>query len=215
MSLDAYLPSYDVREFHSITIDASPERVIAAARELRGRDVPLATILLGLRRLPALLRGGRVSFSRPLVASSRVPASSPWRSARTSWCWAWSVASGSWAAACAGSIGMSSGRWVSRAGRKGRSTSTSRPPLPAPRSSPRRRECSARDPASSNASGATGVPFLPAAQPSGSRGYGRSAGEQPARARRAPPARGQPLPRWCSGGSPRGPHRRPRARAPA
>jgi hypothetical protein len=67
MSLDAYLPRYDVREFHSITIDASPERVIAAARELRGRDVPLATILLGLRRLPTLLRGGRLSFSRPLV----------------------------------------------------------------------------------------------------------------------------------------------------
>jgi len=68
MNLDAYLPRYDVREFHSITIHASPERVIAAARELRGRDVPLTTVLLGLRRLPTLLRGGRISLSRPLVS---------------------------------------------------------------------------------------------------------------------------------------------------
>lgn len=67
MPLDLHLPQYDVREFHSLTIDAPPERVIAAGRELRGDDSPLFVALMGLRSLPALLRGRRISYSRPLV----------------------------------------------------------------------------------------------------------------------------------------------------
>lgn len=68
MSLDAYLPRYDVCEFHSLRIDAPPERAIAAGRELRGADSALFMVLMGLRGLPTLLRGRRISYSRPLVA---------------------------------------------------------------------------------------------------------------------------------------------------
>jgi hypothetical protein len=67
MPLDTYLPHYDVREYHSLTIGAPPERVIAASRELRGSDSPLFVLLMGLRSLPSLLRGRRISPSRPLV----------------------------------------------------------------------------------------------------------------------------------------------------
>jgi hypothetical protein len=68
VSLDAFLPSCDARELHSISIDASPERVIAAARELRGRDVPLFALLMALRSIPALFRARRLSYARPIVA---------------------------------------------------------------------------------------------------------------------------------------------------
>lgn len=68
MSLDLYLPSYDVRELHSISIDAAPDQVIAAARRLRGRDVPVTALLMALRSIPALLSGRRLSHSRPIVA---------------------------------------------------------------------------------------------------------------------------------------------------
>lgn len=68
MTLDAFLPRYDVHEFHSITIEASPERVIAAARELTGREVPLFAVLMGLRSIPALLRGRRLSYTRSIVS---------------------------------------------------------------------------------------------------------------------------------------------------
>jgi hypothetical protein len=71
MSLDAFLPRYDVRDSHSITIDASPERVIAAAREMRGSDIPLMVVLMAIRSLPALLRGRRLSYSRPVVGEFR------------------------------------------------------------------------------------------------------------------------------------------------
>jgi hypothetical protein len=67
MPLDLYLPRYDVREFHSLAIDAPPERVIAVGRELRGSDSPLFVLLMGLRSFPSLLRGRRISYSRPLV----------------------------------------------------------------------------------------------------------------------------------------------------
>jgi hypothetical protein len=67
MSLDSYLPAYDVREVHSLTIDASPDRVIGAAREFTGREVPLFAVLMGLRSLPSLLRGHRLSYRRPVV----------------------------------------------------------------------------------------------------------------------------------------------------
>ena len=55
MGLDAFLPRYDVRDVHSIAIEASPERVMSVARELKGRDVPLLTVLVALRSLPKLL----------------------------------------------------------------------------------------------------------------------------------------------------------------
>ncbi len=67
MGLDAFLPRYDVRDVHSIDIEASPERVMSVARELKGRDVPLLTVLVALRSLPKVLSGRRPSPSRPIV----------------------------------------------------------------------------------------------------------------------------------------------------
>lgn len=53
--LDRHLPVYRHREVHEITVGASPEEVMRAIRELRGRDVAVANILFALRALPANL----------------------------------------------------------------------------------------------------------------------------------------------------------------
>lgn len=63
--LDRHLPVYRHREVHEITVDASPEEVMRAIRELRGRDVALASILFALRSLPARLLRLPVRHSRP------------------------------------------------------------------------------------------------------------------------------------------------------
>lgn len=55
--LDRFAPRPDVSERHSLVVAAPPERVLAAARELRSRDVPLLLVLMGLRGLPSLLHG--------------------------------------------------------------------------------------------------------------------------------------------------------------
>jgi hypothetical protein len=55
--LDAYLPHYDVKDAHSVTIDARRDEVMAAVREVTPAEVPLLVALMGIRTLPRLLRG--------------------------------------------------------------------------------------------------------------------------------------------------------------
>ena len=50
--LDAVLPRYDVREYHEITVDASPEAALAAALALPAADDPVVAALFWLRRVP-------------------------------------------------------------------------------------------------------------------------------------------------------------------
>jgi hypothetical protein len=69
--LDEFLPHYDVREIHSTSIAAAPERVIEAALELTWRDVPLFATLMAVRSLPALLAGHRPSAAHPIVEDFR------------------------------------------------------------------------------------------------------------------------------------------------
>jgi hypothetical protein len=70
--LDEFLPDSDANEVHSTRIAASPEDVTAAARTLTARDVPLMSVLMAMRRLPARVarrRGppARASGDRPLL----------------------------------------------------------------------------------------------------------------------------------------------------
>jgi hypothetical protein len=51
--LDAFLPSYEFAERHSISVDADPEGTDRAVREVRFRDVPLLRALLLARGLGA------------------------------------------------------------------------------------------------------------------------------------------------------------------
>ena len=67
MPLNEFLPRYDVYELHSLTVSAPPERVLAAARDLTWRDVPLFAGLMAARSLPALLGGKRVSAGGRIV----------------------------------------------------------------------------------------------------------------------------------------------------
>ncbi|MEW6401446.1 MAG: hypothetical protein AB1649_06570 [Chloroflexota bacterium] len=56
MHLNDFLPDYEFHEVHTITINASPERVFAALKELTNADFsPLVALLLGIRNLPARL----------------------------------------------------------------------------------------------------------------------------------------------------------------
>ena len=59
MSLDEFLPDYDVNEIHSTRVPAPPDAVMAAVRSLTAREVPLIVALMALRSLPARLRGRR------------------------------------------------------------------------------------------------------------------------------------------------------------
>jgi hypothetical protein len=69
--LDEFLPEYDANEVHSVRIAASPEHVLAAARALTARDVPLVIGLMAVRRLPARL--ARLA-RRPPGRADRSPA---------------------------------------------------------------------------------------------------------------------------------------------
>jgi hypothetical protein len=62
--LDDFLPQYDVNEIHSIRVAAPPEAVLAAAREMTSREVPLALALMFLRGLPAAIRRPRGRWTR-------------------------------------------------------------------------------------------------------------------------------------------------------
>jgi hypothetical protein len=53
--LDEFLPDFDANEVHSTRIAAPPSTVMAAARTLTARDVPLMIALMAVRRLPAVL----------------------------------------------------------------------------------------------------------------------------------------------------------------
>ena len=62
--LDEFLPAYDVNEIHSIEIAAEPDAVMAAARALTSREVPLLIVLMSLRGLPAALLRRRGRWAR-------------------------------------------------------------------------------------------------------------------------------------------------------
>ena len=53
--LDQHVPEWDVRERHSIRIAATPAEVLAAARAVTTREVPVLLVLMGLRSLPTTL----------------------------------------------------------------------------------------------------------------------------------------------------------------
>jgi hypothetical protein len=55
MPLDEFLPKFDVNEVHSTRVAAPPEAVLAAARAVTSREVPLLVVLMALRRLPAAI----------------------------------------------------------------------------------------------------------------------------------------------------------------
>src|SRR6266850_417448 len=50
--LDAVLPKYDVREYHEITVYASPEAALAAVLALPAARDPVVAALFWLRRIP-------------------------------------------------------------------------------------------------------------------------------------------------------------------
>jgi hypothetical protein len=56
MELDGFLPHYDIREHHSIAVDADPATVLEEVVGMTPRDVPVMVALMALRRLPTLLR---------------------------------------------------------------------------------------------------------------------------------------------------------------
>ena len=64
-TLDRYLPVYRHREVHEVTVNAGPEEVMRAIRELKGRDVALTRPLFALRSLPAWLLRLPVRSSHP------------------------------------------------------------------------------------------------------------------------------------------------------
>jgi hypothetical protein len=54
MRLDKFLPSHEFREIHKVTVEAPPERVFAALKELTIAELsPLIFLLTGIRALPA------------------------------------------------------------------------------------------------------------------------------------------------------------------
>jgi hypothetical protein len=65
--LDEFMPEYDANELHSTHVAAPPAAVLAAARALTSREVPLARALMALRTLPARLRGRRREIDTPIV----------------------------------------------------------------------------------------------------------------------------------------------------
>lgn len=66
--MDRFVPDFDVSERHTLVIAATPERVLAATRELRSKELPLFVVLMGLRGLPGLVRGRKVfRLDRPLL----------------------------------------------------------------------------------------------------------------------------------------------------
>jgi hypothetical protein len=57
MPLDEFMPEFDFNEVHSTLVAASPERTLAAAREVTARELPLMLVLMRLRTLPARVLG--------------------------------------------------------------------------------------------------------------------------------------------------------------
>jgi hypothetical protein len=70
--LDEFLPDYDANEIHSTRVAATPADVMAAARAVTSREVPLLVALMALRRLPAAVRRrsadpARRALDRPIL----------------------------------------------------------------------------------------------------------------------------------------------------
>ncbi|MBN2118897.1 MAG: hypothetical protein JW730_20175 [Anaerolineales bacterium] len=62
MKLNEYLPSHEFHEVHAVTVNAPPERVFTAIKELTVADLsPLIFLLFDIRGLPARLRGEQFS----------------------------------------------------------------------------------------------------------------------------------------------------------
>jgi hypothetical protein len=55
--LDAHLPRYDFSSHHELAVSATPERTLAALMALNGRELRLTRLLMGVRTIPARLRG--------------------------------------------------------------------------------------------------------------------------------------------------------------
>jgi hypothetical protein len=56
-ALDTYLPDFEVRERHSISVSSSPARVYEGLHEVRVADMPLSRLLFWLRSMPRRLSG--------------------------------------------------------------------------------------------------------------------------------------------------------------
>jgi hypothetical protein len=62
--INEFLPSHEFREIHKVTIDAPPERVFTALKELTTAELsPLVFLLFNIRALPARLLGKQYSGS--------------------------------------------------------------------------------------------------------------------------------------------------------
>ena len=85
MSAADALPRYHHRERHSVRVAASPERALAAAKDVTLRDMPLARVLFRLRGLGATAPAGRLWDLFPANAFTRLDEETfvlvgrPWR----------------------------------------------------------------------------------------------------------------------------------------
>lgn len=85
MSAADALPRFHHRERHSIEVAAPPERALAAAKDVELSDLPLARLLLRLRRLGGTAPGGRLwdlleaSSFAPVRDDTFVLVGKPWR----------------------------------------------------------------------------------------------------------------------------------------
>lgn len=64
MLIDKFLPTYEFNEVHTIRVDASPEVVYRAVKNVTAGEIPLFGTLMGLRALPARLMGKSMRGSR-------------------------------------------------------------------------------------------------------------------------------------------------------
>jgi hypothetical protein len=71
MLLDSYLPKYEFNEVHAINIQAPPEKIFRALKELTPSELsPVFRILFAIRSLPARLMGQddkTFALSKPLL----------------------------------------------------------------------------------------------------------------------------------------------------
>lgn len=71
MLIDEYMPHWDVRERHQLRIRASAGNAYAALRTADFGDQPIVRALLGLRALPAAIRGGREGIRALFVRATQ------------------------------------------------------------------------------------------------------------------------------------------------
>jgi hypothetical protein len=68
MLIDDFMPRWDERERHERLVPASPEQVDRALRDLRGSDLPLTRLLMGIR---TLLAPGARPTREPLLETAQ------------------------------------------------------------------------------------------------------------------------------------------------